>query len=180
MPRTSPAITPLLPATIPDPDPLPPIASPPPPAPVAPPPAPVVPLLSPPTAARADGVELFHLGYSRFSQGDWEGAREAFGSFMAAHPAHDLTDNAAFWLAECAAQDGPAAAALEQFQAVARQFPNGDKAPDAQVRIAALLGQAGRPDQARRVLEGVVQDWPGTAAARRASELLAAAPPAAR
>lgn len=171
----SPESTPLLPATIPGPVHVPPVALPSPPIPL-----PVAPLLNPPTPAGQGGVELFHLGYSRFSQGDWAGARDAFESFIAAHPSHDLTDNAAFWLAECAAQEGPAAAALEQFQEMARQFPNSDKAPDTQVRIAVLEGQAGRPAEARRVLEGVVRDWPGTAAARRASELLAAAPPAAR
>lgn len=167
---------PLLPVTIPAPVPSAfPVAPAPPPLAV-----PVVPLLTPPTAPAPIGVELFHLGYSRYSQGDWAGAREAFAAFMTAHPAHDLTDNAAFWLAECAAQDGPADVALAQFQQVARDYPGGDKAPDAQVRIAALQGRIGRSDEARRVLEGVVRDWPGTAAARRASELLAATPPAAR
>lgn len=172
---------PLLPVSVPEPaPPRTPAPVVPPPVPAAVDPSPEAPLLAPPTPAAPAGVELFHLGYSHFSQGDWEGAREAFAAFAAAHPAHDLTDNAAYWMAECAAQEGRFEVALDEFQEVARRYPGSDKAPDIQIRIAVLRGETGRPDEGRRLLQQVVRDWPGTAAARKAAELLASDPPATR
>lgn len=118
------------------------------------------------------GLDLFHAGYSHFSQGDYSQAAESFRAFMINYPGHDLGDNAQFWIAECAYAQGDYNAAYNEYGKVVESFPFGNKVPDALLKSAYSLQELGRTEEARQLLERVISEHPGSSAARRAGERL--------
>ena len=122
------------------------------------------------------GIDLFHAGYSHYSQGDTERARAAFTRFMALNPGHDLADNAQYWIGESWAAEGRLAEALAAYRSVLDHFPFGDRVADALLKSGYVLLDMGRSDEARSVLRQVIQEFPGTGPASRAAERLAALP----
>lgn len=118
-------------------------------------------------------LELFHSGYSKYSQGDYGAARHDFASFLAAHPGDDLADSAQYWLGQCAAAKGDHETALVEYQRVIASFPFGDKVPDALLKSGDMLSRLGRGSEARQAWQTLVRDFPQSGAARRAQTRLA-------
>lgn len=118
-------------------------------------------------------LELFHSGYSKYSQGDYGAARHDFASFLAAHPGDDLADSAQYWLGQCAAAKGDHETALVEYQRVIASFPFGDKVPDALLKSGDMLSRLGRGSEARQAWQALVRDFPQSGAARRAQTRLA-------
>ena len=127
-----------------------------------------------------DGLELFHTGYSHFSQGDYERARQAFARFLGSYAGHELADSAQYWIGECAYAQGDYATAYVEYRKVVDSFPFGDKVADAMLKSGYSLMELGREAEARRVLGLLVSEYPDSGAARRARERLngSGAPPA--
>ena len=125
-----------------------------------------------PATPRVPGVELFHRGYSSYSQGDYQQARLALARFRDLNPGHDLSDNAQYWIGECYAAEGRWEAALAAYRVVLDHFPFGDKVADSLLKSGYVLLDLGRLAEARRLLEQVTEEFPGTGPARRAAEHL--------
>jgi tol-pal system protein YbgF len=119
-----------------------------------------------------DGLELFHSGYSHFSQGDYEGARQAFARFLGNYAGHELADSAQYWIGECAYAQGDYETAYVEYRKVVESFPFGDKVADAMLKSGYSLMELGREAEARRVLGLLVSEYPDSGAARRARERL--------
>jgi tol-pal system protein YbgF len=113
-------------------------------------------------------LELFHSGYSHYSQADFEAARQAFASFLAANPGDELADSAQYWLGQCAAAEGDYALALVEYRRVIESFPFGDKVPDALLKSGEALMELGRKAEARRAWEQLAREFPDTGAGRKA------------
>ena len=135
-------------------------------------PSPAVPEVPSGQARTQPNLELFHAGYSKYSQGDYTAARGDFAAFLAAHPGDDLADSAQYWLGQCAAAQGDHAAALAEYQRVIASFPSGDKVPDALLKSGDMLSRLGRENEARRTWEELVRDFPQSGAASRAQTRL--------
>ncbi len=125
-----------------------------------------------PVAAGEEGLELFHTGYSRFSQGDYARAKAAFEAFLRRVPGHDLSDSAQYWIGECAYAQGDLDGALREYRKVIDSFPFGDKVADALLKTGYVLLEQGKTAEARRVLRQLVEDHPDTGAAQRARQRL--------
>jgi tol-pal system protein YbgF len=125
-----------------------------------------------PASSPDDGLELFHNGYSHFSQGDYQGARQAFTRFMGSYPGHELADSAQYWIGECAFAQGDYETAYNEYRKVVESFPFGDKVADAMLKSGYSLLELGREAEARRVLGLLVSEYPDSGAARRARERL--------
>jgi tol-pal system protein YbgF len=137
-------------------------------------------VLPAPVPAGSDGLDLFHTGYSRFSQGDYGRAREAFAEFLTRYPGHELADSAQYWIGECAYAQGDYTTALVEYRKVIESFPFGDKVADALLKSGYALLELGRTAEARELLGQLVEEYPESGAAKRARERLAGtgAPPA--
>jgi len=135
------------------------------------PPAVQAPAAAAAPAAQAN-LELFHSGYSHYSQGDYTAARQAFASFLAANPGHELADSAQYWLGQCAAAEGNFDQALMEYRRVVESFPFGDKVPDALLKIGDVLLELGQEEEARRTWQKLARDFPDSGAGRRAAERL--------
>lgn len=100
-------------------------------------------------------------------------AESALASFVAAHPASDLADNAWFWIGEARLVRQQVPEALAAYRTAVETYPEGNKTPDALFKIAHCLALQGEPAMAAEVWAELVRRFPGTAAAERAREALA-------
>ncbi|MFQ5670395.1 MAG: tol-pal system protein YbgF [Acidobacteriota bacterium] len=135
--------------------------------------APAAPAAEPPEPG-SGGLDLFHAGYSAYSQGDFERAAASFSRFLTLFPRAGLADSAQYWLGECSLARGDYEAALEAYRLVIETYPEGDKVPEAWLKSSDALLGLGRVSDARRALERVVSDYPESWAAGRARERLKA------
>ncbi len=117
-------------------------------------------------------LELFHTGYSHYSQGDFEAARRAFATFLVENPGHELADSAQYWLGQCAVAQGDYSTALLEYRRVVDSFPFGDKVADALLKVGDVLQELGRGAEARDTWQRLIAEFPASGAARRARERL--------
>ncbi len=100
-------------------------------------------------------------------------AREMLEGFKTKYPQHDLSDNAAYWLAECSFAAREYARAAEEFQRVIDEFPRSDKVPDALLRIAMSYQAIGRTEEAGETFRRITNGYPRSEAAAEAQRAIA-------
>lgn len=102
---------------------------------------------------------------SRFPQ-----AQKQLEAFVTRWPTHQLADNALYWLGETLYAQKKYLEALQAFQRVIRDYPDGNKVPDAMLKTGLCYQNLGEPTQARKVLLQVAEIYPGSGAAGIALE----------
>jgi tol-pal system protein YbgF len=95
-------------------------------------------------------------------------ARDAFAAFLLKWPDHPNADNAHYWRGETYFAQGEFKSAAEQFTGVISQFPLGNKAPDALLKLSITKTKLGDVEGARAALEKLRRDYPRSEAARKA------------
>lgn len=127
----------------------------------------------------ASGEQLaYDQAFDALKSANYAGAIEGFKQYLARYPGGASASNAQYWLGEAyyVTRDyGNAAAA---FQRTAELWPTSRKVPDALVKLGFTQFEQKRYDAARNTLNSVVQRFPGTEAARLASERLQRIPAA--
>jgi tol-pal system protein YbgF len=129
----------------------------------------------PPTAAENDPAQEtrdYEAALSAFKNGKYKDAIAAFQSFATAHASSALLPNAYYWTASGHYQLKDYRKAAEIFAKVAATWPNDPKAPDALLAEGNALGEAGDTKGAKKVLEALVAQYPGTPAALTAKQRL--------
>lgn len=121
---------------------------------------------TPRAAAEPEG--LYERSLEFLEQGRLAEAEAGFVRFLAANPDSDLADNAQFWLAESALRRTDVESALAGFRAVVERFPEGNKVPDALLKVGACLAALGDADSAATVYRELVARFPDSAAAETA------------
>ena len=147
---------------------------------VAPPRTPVPPPEAPaarPAAVRNDvneaGLRLYQQALEQLRGGRHDEAVSSFRGFVKQHPQHDLADNAQYWLGECFYDRKDYSTALREFRRVAEKFPQGNKAPDALLKVAFSYLALGSARPARETLQEIVRSYPRHQAAGLAKAKLA-------
>ena len=97
-------------------------------------------------------------------RGEHDAAAAAFADFIAAHPRSDLADNAMYWKGEAAYDQAHYADALASFTAVVERYAGGNKASDALLKIGLCYAKLGDGDNARDVLNRLIEAYPGASA----------------
>lgn len=107
---------------------------------------------------------------------DYAGAVDGLRRLAAAYPSGALADNTQYWLGEAyyVTQEYDHAAAA--FQRVLDTWPSSRKAPDALLKLAYTQLEQGNQAAGRTNLQQVATRFPGTDAARLATERLARMP----
>jgi tol-pal system protein YbgF len=113
-------------------------------------------------------VQDYEAAFRLYRAGDYAAAVDRFQAFVQAHPESDYADNALFWMGECHQKLGDFVLAAVTFERVHKEFPNGNKVPDALYRQAVALLEIGRQKgeraeyeaAAREVLQRVVDEYP--------------------
>ena len=124
----------------------------------------------PPTGALRDtATQAEKAGYTRaydlLARGQNDSAVASFDDFLMKYPDGPYSDNAWYWQGEAMYAQRKFEDALRNFGVVVNSFPDSTKVPDARLKIGFALYEQGEYLQARTILTGVQEDYPGRSAA---------------
>lgn len=115
-------------------------------------------------------TEIYLAAFGDYAAGNYQKSIDGFSTFLRHFPANDYAGNARYWLAEChLALEDYEQAAIE-FELAYKDFPQGSKAADALLKLAAAQHQLGRTEQTMETIELLKERYPKSAAARRAEQ----------
>jgi tol-pal system protein YbgF len=72
-----------------------------------------------------------------------------------------------YWRGECFYQTGAFSRAVEQFEGVIARFPNGNKTPDALLKLGLSQEKVGAKNQAQKTFAELKDRYPKSDAARQ-------------
>ena len=111
---------------------------------------------------------------------NYGGAISGFQQFLSASPSSELADNAQYWLGEAYYVTRDYEKAATAFRTVGERWPQSRKSADALVKLGFSQYELKRYADARNTLTEVTRRFPGTDAARLASDRLQRMPATAR
>ncbi|MBW2275294.1 MAG: tol-pal system protein YbgF [Deltaproteobacteria bacterium] len=128
----------------------------------------------PPRADTSDEVKAYRGAYAAWRTNDSTACIDRFRKFLQTYPASPYADDAAFWMADCHFKQGDYKNAVLRFDDVVRNYPSGNKAPDALYRQGESLLKLGPGFQeaAKRAFERVIKEYPDSALAPKAERQL--------
>lgn len=127
-----------------------------------------------PGTPEAGAMSSFDDGYRAFSNRSYAEALDLFAAFLKDNPDHRFADNALFWRGECYLAQGKLLKAIGELERLIRKFPRSEKGPSALYRIGFAYDQLNDREKASEYYFKVVERYPGTDAARKASRRVAA------
>ena len=114
-------------------------------------------------------ASLYEKGKSLFDQGQVSEARRVFETLHRQYPRHDLADNALYWIGEGYYVQAQWLTSAQAFLRVAKEYPRGNKVPDAMLKMALCYRKLGDDRGADDVLKQLTRLYPGTEAADKAA-----------
>lgn len=116
--------------------------------------------------------QLFRAAYRFYMDGDYDTAIAGFQKYLIDYPGTQLAGAAQYWIAESLAKVEEYDIALEEYDRLITQYAQNDKLPDAYYGKASVLLKLGQTDEARSLLQYVIDHFRGTIAARKAENRL--------
>jgi len=129
--------------------------------------------VEPVTAESTAPLAVYRRSLEDLRAGRHDEAVAGFRSFIKRFPDHDYADNAQYWLAECFYDRKDYGTALREFQRVVERFPQGNKTPDALLKVGFSYLALGSARPGREKLEEVTRAYPRHPAAALAAAKLA-------
>lgn len=123
-------------------------------------------------AERKDALSLYKDALALYRSGNYAKALQGFQSFLDSKPRADYVDNALYWLGECQFGLGSYEKSVAYFRRVLKEQPDGNKVPDAMLKMSMAYERMGRPDDARSVLESLASQYPTTSAGKLGQQKL--------
>ncbi len=117
-----------------------------------------------------DALTQYRVAYAEVTAAHYDDAVLKLRAFVARYPRHDYADNARYWIGECFYARQLYREAAVEFRATVAQYPFGNKAPDALLKLSFSLLGLGEAAEARRMLEELPQTYPRSEAARLATQ----------
>ena len=119
-----------------------------------------------------DASRLYQTAKQALDNDQHVKAVETFRSLVERFPTHTLADNALYWMGEAYYDRRLWTEALKHFQQVLQNYPLGNKAPDAMLKLGLCHAQLGKTRQAREVLTQVTEIYNDTPVAKLATRRL--------
>jgi len=130
----------------------------------------------PPSAVTAVTAEAAKAEYDSalaiLREGRYEEAAQAFNRFLTANPGSEYADNAKYWLGETYYVTRDFDRSLATFQSLVSSYPQSSKVADSHLKIGYIQCEKKDWAAAREELDLVVNQFPGTTAARLADDRL--------
>ncbi|MBN2718205.1 MAG: tetratricopeptide repeat protein [Deltaproteobacteria bacterium] len=123
--------------------------------------------------AEEDSMALFNAAYRSYNNQDYASALAGFSTFLQRESNHRFADNAMFWIAECYLAQGKQLKAVGEFERLLHRYPRSEQAASSLYRIGYVYDQMNDFDRAREYYFKVVEKYPGSEAARKASKRMA-------
>lgn len=117
------------------------------------------------TAPQSSGLQLYKDSLSAYRAGNYHSALVGFQAFLKSKPKSDYVDNALYWIGECYYGLGQLDESIAHFERVLSEQPDGNKVPDAMLKMSLALDKKGDATRAKQVLEQLVGQYPQTHAA---------------
>jgi tol-pal system protein YbgF len=121
-------------------------------------------------AARAD--ETFGRAFDSMRSGRYSEAIPQFREYLRKNPRSDYADDAQYYIGESYYSTRDYNRAILEFNEVLLKYPRGKRVPAALLRQATAFAELGDKVDARLILQKLVGEYPNTAEAARARELL--------
>jgi tol-pal system protein YbgF len=127
-----------------------------------------------PRSDTTDEVKAYREAYAAWRGNDSDICIDRFRKFLQTYPASPYADDAAFWMADCHFKQADYKNAVLRFDDVVRNYPSGNKAPDALYRQGESLLKLGPGFQeaAKRAFERVTKEYPDSALSPKAERQL--------
>ena len=118
------------------------------------------------------GREDYQAAFELLKEGDYETARNSFISFIELYQESEFLDDAKYWLAETYYAQRAYVKALEEFESIQIQFPDSGKIPETILKSGFCYFELGKFEQAKQILNLVMNQYPNTSVARLAVQKL--------
>ena len=115
---------------------------------------------------------VYQRAFNLLKKSQYGQAKKAFKNFLKNYTESDYSDNAQYWLGETNYVMQKYDIAINEYQALLNIFPNSKKVSHALLKIGYSYAELGNVSDAEKILIEVVQQYPGTTAARLAEERL--------
>lgn len=115
------------------------------------------------TATNAEKL-AYNSAYDQLARGQVQESTKSFDSFLLQYSDGPYSDNAWYWQGEAMYAQRDFEKALRNFGVVINSFPSSPKVPDARLKIGFALYEQQQYEQARAILTGVQDDYPGRSA----------------
>jgi len=113
-----------------------------------------------------DKEQIYSEAYRIFKDGNYGVAREKFAEFLKSFSDTEYSDNAQFWIGECYYFDGKYEEAILEYEKVVRNYPDGNKVPNALLKQALSFLKLEDKSSSKLLLQRVIKEYPNTNAAR--------------
>ncbi len=117
---------------------------------------------------QADYQRAFRL----LKESNYEQALTAFKQYLTDHPGSSYSDNAQYWLGETNFVMQKYDSAINEYQVLLNSYPDSQKASQAMLKIGYSYAELGNNSDAEKTLNEVKSQYPGTTAARLATDRL--------
>lgn len=120
-----------------------------------------------------EAIALYRKSSDALRVGQHEEAVQGFRELIRRFPSHDLADNAQYWLGECYYDRKDYTQAVREFRRVIEHHPNGNKVPDALLKVGFSYLALGSVEAGRQTLSQLERSYPRHEAAALAAARLA-------
>ena len=114
-------------------------------------------------------------GVRALSEDQYDDAVQYFRNFIYKHPSSSYADDAQFWIGEAYVRKGRYSSAIKELNQVVLRYGGGDRAAGALLRLADVFGRIGDEVDERLSLQKLINLYPATSEAGRATHRLEAA-----
>jgi tol-pal system protein YbgF len=128
-------------------------------------------------AGTSEEQRVYGQSFDALKAGSYSIAITGFKDFLSSYPASPLAENAQYWLGEAFYVTRDFDSASGAFKTVLQKWPDSRKAPDALLKLGYTQIEQKKVGEGRATLSQVVQKYPGTDAAKLATDRLTRTPP---
>lgn len=104
--------------------------------------------------------EVYNMALSDYRNGNFDLAIDGFKIYREQFPESPLIDNAQYWIGECYFSQRKFDEAIEEFNNLILNYPNGDKVPAAYLKKGMSLQELGKKEEALSVFKLLISKYP--------------------
>jgi len=104
--------------------------------------------------------ELYNTAYADYLQGNFELAVDGFKIYLEQYADSPFADNAVYWIGECYFSQRKFDEAIEYFNQLILNYPQGDKVPAAYLKKGISLVELGKKEEALSVFRLLISKFP--------------------
>ncbi len=131
------------------------------------------PVQNPPPVSPMSGLspqEVYNTAYADYLKGNFDLAMDGFKIYRDSFPESPLADNALYWIGECYFSQRNFSEAIDAFNELILNYPQGDKIAAAYLKKGLALAELGRNEEALVVFKLLTSKYPLEEEARIAQE----------